>query len=79
MKSSKEEENLSFDNDYNDYISDSNFFKNQIVQYTNEIATHNTDLRNLNFMLEIYTDTLAKKRVDLEKTTLSRFIIFLLF
>jgi len=44
----------------------------------NEIATHQTDLRNLNFMLDIYISTLEKKRIDLNKTTITRYFYYFL-
>jgi hypothetical protein len=54
-----------FDEDFQQYVQDVQFFTNQVTQYTAEIAQHKTDIRNLNFMLDIYSQTLAKKRTEL--------------
>lgn len=68
LKLSKDEENKLFDEEYKDYVEDVDFFSNQVTQYTTEVATHTEDLRIMNIMLDVYTETLQTKINDLSST-----------
>lgn len=68
MQSRITDENTLFSQDHDNYVSDTNFYANQVTQYDSESAQHKQDLDSLNDERGNLESTLQNKQDELYET-----------